>query len=774
MSLTKLSGRQIETPVDISAVNLTGVTTIGDLNATRVNVTGVSTFSANINVLDNAQIRVGTGSDLLLFHNGNDSFVYENGTGSLVIVSSLGDITLNTTDGSPNTVERFRVKGDSGHIGIGTTNPLGRLQVGAAGTSVFVVTSTGSVGIGTTNPFDAVTTGNGVHIYQPENAILRVQSGSTGNRAAEFDLISSGSQSAFIDYGPNSLVYRTSNSSGDISLSNVVILDNTGRVAINTSATTGGANYSGKLRVYADGNSNDHGIHIDTNTKTNNTASLLFTNTAGAGTSDNFNAGFALMNGYGGAAINNSVQFSIANANTFPRTFAYVDRNAPDSRFFALSSNLTESIFKVGIANETLSTLSVDINNNRVGIATSGYNSATLAVSGGIYATGVTTVSSLSSTYPVVYKNLVDNGSFLVDQRNAGTISTSTSSVAHRMIDRWLFAAFGGDFINKSLFTFQQFTGADIPTVGITSTYFRIKCNQTLTYTASGLGAWFAHVIEPIRLDPHGCGTTKAKPFFLSFWAKTNVGTGFTMGCTLEKNNPLETHQQSVYIPGDDTWRKFILRYRAPVSGISTTSWGNTSALHLLFGMTSNGSWLAGTAHEWSSTLRNIFPANQTNLLTNTSNYVDISSVQLEVGEAATEFEVVPFEQELIRCQRFLETNIPYGTKIGIGFLEAPHTVGSSINQDAQSGSSDSSGNIFRTIIFKTPKRTEPAMKAFRGPAGSTIDQWLVYNHTTGATANATVTFDSIGRTQCRAYAALGANGVAARMEGYWIANAEF
>jgi len=43
MSLTKLSGRQIETPVDISAVNLTGITTAANLN-----VTGVSTLSSAI------------------------------------------------------------------------------------------------------------------------------------------------------------------------------------------------------------------------------------------------------------------------------------------------------------------------------------------------------------------------------------------------------------------------------------------------------------------------------------------------------------------------------------------------------------------------------------------------------------------------------------------------------------------------------------------------------------------------------------------------------
>ncbi len=40
----------------------------------------------------------------------------------------------------------------SGNTGIGTTNPLGRFQVGSAGTTVVVIDNIGEVGIGTTNP----------------------------------------------------------------------------------------------------------------------------------------------------------------------------------------------------------------------------------------------------------------------------------------------------------------------------------------------------------------------------------------------------------------------------------------------------------------------------------------------------------------------------------------------------------------------------------------------------------------------------------------------
>jgi hypothetical protein len=62
-----------------------------------------------------------------------------------------------------NATERLRII-DTGEVGIGTTNPLQRLQIGTANTlgintngTVFVVTSNADVGIGTTNPTSKLT-----------------------------------------------------------------------------------------------------------------------------------------------------------------------------------------------------------------------------------------------------------------------------------------------------------------------------------------------------------------------------------------------------------------------------------------------------------------------------------------------------------------------------------------------------------------------------------------------------------------------------------------
>jgi len=137
MSLTKLSGRQIETPVDISAVNLTGITTAANLN-----VTGVSTLSSAI-VGSAVTITSGgivAGLSTVNYINAthvNISGVTTVAAGSTAApsISPTGDSNTGIFFPSADTIafgeggaEALRID-SSGNIGIGTANPGTKLDL---------------------------------------------------------------------------------------------------------------------------------------------------------------------------------------------------------------------------------------------------------------------------------------------------------------------------------------------------------------------------------------------------------------------------------------------------------------------------------------------------------------------------------------------------------------------------------------------------------------------------------------------------------------------
>jgi hypothetical protein len=114
-------------------------------------------------------------------------------------------------------------------------------------TNILAVKNGGSIGIGTTSP------ATNLHIVSSTNTGLRINA--TGaNGSAELDLLSNGTQNAFVDYGPNQLRFRSTNSDmSAIVNGSVLVLQNDGNVGIGTTAPipyTGGANV---LHVHSSG-----------------------------------------------------------------------------------------------------------------------------------------------------------------------------------------------------------------------------------------------------------------------------------------------------------------------------------------------------------------------------------------------------------------------------------------------------------------------------------------------------------------------------------------
>ena len=132
----------------------------------QLNVSGVSTFHGNVNLLDGDRLRVGNSEDLQVYHDGNHSYIAENGGGDLKIQASAGSIFIQKSTGEEmikatvdGAVELYhddvlRLNTTTTGVGIGGTLTVsGDLTVG--GTLTYEdVTNIDSVGIVTASAGD--------------------------------------------------------------------------------------------------------------------------------------------------------------------------------------------------------------------------------------------------------------------------------------------------------------------------------------------------------------------------------------------------------------------------------------------------------------------------------------------------------------------------------------------------------------------------------------------------------------------------------------------
>ena len=105
-----------------SSANLTNINNVY-ANGYRIGSTTVIDSSRNLQNLesivmpDSKIIKLGTGLDLQIYHNGTDSFI-NNDTGTLFIkqFANDGDIKILSDDGSGNTTEYIRCDGGLGQV----------------------------------------------------------------------------------------------------------------------------------------------------------------------------------------------------------------------------------------------------------------------------------------------------------------------------------------------------------------------------------------------------------------------------------------------------------------------------------------------------------------------------------------------------------------------------------------------------------------------------------------------------------------------------------
>ena len=252
-------------------------------------------------------------------------------------------------------------------------------------------------------------------------------------------------------------------------------------------------------------------------------------------------------------------------------------------------------------------------------------------------------------------RNLIINGAMNVAQR--GTSSTSTG---YQTVDRITMYHGGTDEAP----TYSQ---ADVAS-GTTpySLGFRKCMKITNGNQTSGLGAGdeiqFDYVIEAQDVANSGWNYTSASSYItLSYWVKSSVAQTF-YGYFLTRDGTQQLYSFSTGALSANTWTKIT----KTIPGNSNIQVDNNNGagfninLFSLMGTDRTGTITENAWGTWNANLRT--PNQATTWYTTNDATFEVTGVQLEVGDVATDFEHRSYGDELARCQRYYQkfTGISY------------------------------------------------------------------------------------------------------------------
>jgi ribosomal protein L27 len=241
-------------------------------------------------------------------------------------------------------------------------------------------------------------------------------------------------------------------------------------------------------------------------------------------------------------------------------------------------------------------------------------------------------------------KNLIINGEMIVSQRGSSFVSVSSGDYT---LDRWSYSATD----TSGVVDITQDT--DKPTIVADGafTYFNNSLKVDVTTADASMDAGDTSLIL-YKLEGYDMYPIyKSNEFTLSFWVKSNKTGTY---CVSFKNSASDRSYISTYsISQADTWEKktVTVDFLDASGGTWNLTDGTGLAIHF---MLMCGSTYQNTADTWHDG-NYLATSSQTNLLDNTSNYFNLTGVQLEIGNEATYYDHIGYGETLRRCERYFQ-----------------------------------------------------------------------------------------------------------------------
>ena len=229
-------------------------------------------------------------------------------------------------------------------------------------------------------------------------------------------------------------------------------------------------------------------------------------------------------------------------------------------------------------------------------------------------------------------KNILINGGMDLAQRGTSKTGLSDGDSGYHTCDRWRFNENG-----TSTFEFTQSQSTDVPSGQGFGYSLKMDCTTAQASLGSDAAVRIDQRIEGQMVQYLKKGTSNAESTTASFWVKSN-----------------KTGTYIVELRDQDNSRTINITYAGDTTGTLTND--NNQSLQLQFYLGAGTNYTSGTLQtSWGSQVDANRAVGQVNLADSTDNEWYITGVQLEAGTTASDFEFLPVDVNLQRCQRYFQ-----------------------------------------------------------------------------------------------------------------------
>ena len=308
----------------------------------------------------------------------------------------------------------------------------------------------------------------------------------------------------------------------------------------------------------------------------------------------------------------------------------------------------------------------------------------------------------------VPFRNFCINGDMKFNQRGSSSVTGLGAGGLHYLVDRTRTYS----VTTAGRYTISQET--DVPSgLGFTNS-LKMQCTTADTSIAASELTLIQHRMEGQFLQSIAKGTSSAKQLTVSFYAKANEARVHSLEVKDEDNT---RHCTKLFTTTTD-WKRHVLTFPADTTGALDND--NAQSISLNFFMHAGSTYTDGTLQ--SGSFASITNGNRAagigSIMASTDNNFFITGLQMELGDTATDFEFVPHDVQLRRCQRYFQL----------------FNDGSYDNEGLMTATLYTNSTAYGYIYLQTPMRAGPSLYEVTG-----TDYWVAY------TNNSNNTFDDMG-----------------------------